>query len=221
MDSALGGAPVTASPQPIARYVLSAAADAIAVLHRTRDYRRRRARTRRRWVDAPLGELLRHTAVQGRSAYRLERLRDELHAALDTGSSPAAWIHGDFWLGNLLFYRTLRPTGIVDWEASAPLELPLHDVLHLLLYTRRLTSGRELGQMLLRPLAEALVSRGARTPGAAAGVAGGGRAVPAPRASSLWLRHAAVHARQHGLEWGADIAYGSAATSCRCWRHWR
>ena len=42
--------------------------------------------------------------------------------------------------------------GIVDWEASTAVELPLHDLLHLLLSTRRLRTGRELGHIICEQL---------------------------------------------------------------------
>ena len=36
----------------------------------------------------------------------------------------------------------------MDWDASGAAESPLHDVLHLALYTTRVTSGRELGEIV-------------------------------------------------------------------------
>jgi aminoglycoside phosphotransferase (APT) family kinase protein len=204
IDAALGGHAMTRPPATGPARVLGAAADAIAVLHdRTATTVGGGQEVAERWVDAPLRELLRHARPGPRSADRLQRLRDELHAALGTGSFPAAWIHGDFWLGNLLFDRMLLPTGIVDWEAAAPLELPLHDVLHLLLYTRRLTSGRELGQMLCDQLVEKRWSAAERAllERQPAWQARGGLT---ERHVLLlyWLRHAAVHARQHGSRVG-------------------
>jgi aminoglycoside phosphotransferase (APT) family kinase protein len=206
IDAALGGSAVTNTPAGGVVRALGAAADAIAVLHdRTATTVGGGQQLAERWVDAPLRELLRHARPGPRSADRLHRLRDELHAALGTGSFPAAWIHGDFWLGNLLFDRTLLPTGIVDWEAAAPLELPLHDVLHLLLYTRRLTTGRELGQMLCEQLVEKSWSAAERAllERQPAWQARGGLT---ERHVLLlyWLRHAAVHARQHGSRVGCS-----------------
>jgi aminoglycoside phosphotransferase (APT) family kinase protein len=204
IDSALGGTAAATAPPARASGMLSAAADTIAVLHETT------ATTvgggpevAERWVDAPLRELLRHARPGPRTRGRLERLRDELHGALASGRFPAAWIHGDFWLGNLLFDPRPSPTGIVDWEAAAPLEFPLHDVLHLLLYTRRLTSGRELGQMLCDQLVETRWSAAERAvlERQPAWQACGGLT---ERCVLLlyWLRHAAVHARQSGAPAG-------------------
>lgn len=148
LDEALAGVPVPTSKKSPDPRVLAAAASAIAVLH---------AKTRvrvvggpdlaERWVDAPLRELTRRGDRSRRRRYCLDLLRDELHGAVTAGTFTGSWIHGDYWLGNLLFSGG-SPTGIVDWEAAAPLELPLHDVLHLLLYTRRLVSGRQLGEIL-------------------------------------------------------------------------
>ncbi|MGZ4217428.1 MAG: phosphotransferase family protein [Solirubrobacteraceae bacterium] len=212
IDSALGGRAGTKPPAvPVSRAV-SAAAEAIAVLHETT------ATTvgggqevAERWVDAPVRELLRHARGSRRLPDRLEHLRDELHGALCAGSFPAAWIHGDYWLGNLLFDATPLPTGIVDWEAAGPLEFPLHDVLHLLLYTRRLTSGRELGQMLRDQLVDKTwsVAERALLERQPAWHARGGLT---ERHVLLlyWLRHAAVHARQHASRVGCRY---------RLWEH--
>jgi aminoglycoside phosphotransferase (APT) family kinase protein len=155
VDSALDGSPVL---PPLGgaharRQLLSTAAETIDLLHR------RTATTvsggpdlAERWVDVHLRELSRVLGRRSWLTYRLERLRHELHEALTGGTFQAGRIHGDYWLGNLLFRvgesRTRSPTGIVDWEASAPLELALHDVLHLMLYTRRLLTGRELGHIV-------------------------------------------------------------------------
>jgi aminoglycoside phosphotransferase (APT) family kinase protein len=200
IDSALDGRAAATSPRVGASQMLRAAADTIAMLHEsTATTVGGGPEVTERWVDAPLRELLRHTLPGARSAGRLQRLGDELHDVLAAGNFPAAWIHGDFWLGNLLFDPTPAPTGIVDWEAAAPLELPLHDVLHLLLYTRRLTTGRELGHMLCDQLVEKRWSAAERA------------LLERQPAWQLreglterhvlllyWLRHAAVHARQNG-----------------------
>ena len=204
IDAALGGRAVTKPPAVSAPQLLSAATDTIAVLHEiTATTVTGGEELAQRWVDAPLGELLRRAGRGPRFADRLEQLRDELHGALASGSFFAAWIHGDYWLGNLLFDHSFSPTGIVDWEAASPLELPLHDVLHLLLYTRRLASGRELGQLLRDQLVQPRWSAAERTllERQPAWEARGGLT---ERHVLLlyWLRHAAVHARQHASRVG-------------------
>jgi hypothetical protein len=79
----------------------------------------------------------------------LVELGRELEEQLAGQEVLASWVHGDFWPGNVL----LRPdehrvTGIVDWDLAAPRELPLLDVLHLILYSRRVRFGRELGDVV-------------------------------------------------------------------------
>lgn len=212
IDSALGGLTVCKPPTTPASQLLSAAADTIAVLHETTATTVRGGQeVAQRWVDAPLQELLRPAGRGSRLAGRLERLRDELHGALASGSFPAAWIHGDYWLGNVLFDSVPSPTGIVDWEAASPLELPLHDVLHLLLYTRRLASGRELGQTLCDQLVETSWSTTEREllERQPAWQARGGL-TERHMLLLYWLRHAAVHARQHAARAGCRY---------RLWEH--
>jgi hypothetical protein len=153
LDSALAGRAVMKSPRAGLPELLSAAAETISVLHeKTATTIRGGPEVAERWVDAPLRELVRHARGPRVLSNRLALLRDELHGALSAGPLPAAWIHGDYWLGNLLFLGMHSPSGIVDWETAAPLELPLHDVLHLLFYTRRLHTGRDLGQLVSEEL---------------------------------------------------------------------
>jgi hypothetical protein len=204
LDSALGGVPVilpTTADRPV---LLSAAADAIAVLHtKTATTVRGGPDLARRWVDVPMAQLVRHANGSRWLSYRLEKLREELHGALAGGELVATWIHGDFWLGNLLFSGGRAATGIVDWEASAPLELPFHDMLHLLLYTRRLVTGRELGQLLYDHMRgggwsseeQALLHRYRSW-------LSDGQLSPRHLLLLYWLRHVASHARQQGSRVG-------------------
>lgn len=93
-----------------------------------------------RWIDEPLAHL-RHTHQRmfpRRDAGAYDRLRDELYAAL-AGNHRVSWIHGDLWPGNILIDpETSALIGLVDWDKAAAHELPLHDTLHLLLFTRKL-----------------------------------------------------------------------------------
>jgi aminoglycoside phosphotransferase (APT) family kinase protein len=154
VDSALPGSSVLdqLKDEAMRLRLQAAAADTIHFLHRTT------ARTvagnsglAERWIDGPLRDLARH-GLRRPFAYRLERLRDELHSAVSRCALSTSQIHGDYWLGNLLFAGDESAAGIVDWGAGAPSELPIHDVLHLLLYTRRLVSGEELGKIVRRQL---------------------------------------------------------------------
>jgi aminoglycoside phosphotransferase (APT) family kinase protein len=179
--------------------VLETAAETIQVLHRTT------ATTvlgddglMRRWVDEPLDELLRHGGRRRSLAPGLERVRAELYDALGGRALTGAWIHGDYWLGNLLFSDgRSAPAGIVDWDGAAPLDLPLHDLLHLLLYTRRVVTGEELGQIVRRQLSGGAWSSHERRILDRYGAWRDEGSLSDRHALLLyWLRHVALHARQ-------------------------
>jgi aminoglycoside phosphotransferase (APT) family kinase protein len=191
VDSALPGVrPSAAAPAS----VIEAAAETIHVLHRTTAATTTvDAAVADRWVDAPLRELWPRRPRRMRA--QLERLRDELHRALLGRSFRASWIHGDFWLGNLLVSQDSGAVlGIVDWDAAAPSELPLHDLLHLVLYTRRSATGAELGALVGAHL------HGAPWPGherLLLELYGGWGELSERHALLLyWLRHTAAHTRQ-------------------------
>jgi aminoglycoside phosphotransferase (APT) family kinase protein len=158
---------------------------------------------RRRWIDAPCEEVCKRTAwTRKLCASKLARLGEELHGALDGHQLPTSWIHGDYWPGNLLICTdngTME--GIVDWEAAAPAELPMHDLLHLLIYTERLLSGQELGRIIRRRLRDGL-------PGAerrllrCADTASGGPLSLRHLLLLYWLRSTAMHASQQGIPAG-------------------
>jgi hypothetical protein len=102
------------------------------------------ARMLNRWVDAPLG-LIRCVGVYSDPArYRgaIERLRRELYETVEGRTVTVGWIHGDYWLGNLLLTGDgATPVGIVDWDRAAPAELGWHDVFHLIVQTRKYLNG--------------------------------------------------------------------------------
>jgi hypothetical protein len=133
------------------RGVMLEAAASIHFLHRTTmTVASCDSRLAERWIDAPIRDLARHgDRRRPRLASRLDRLRAELHGAVSGRVFSMSWVHGDYWLGNLLSSPG-APTieGIVDWDAAGSDELAIHDVLHLLFYTRRLRTGRELGGMV-------------------------------------------------------------------------
>jgi hypothetical protein len=204
LDAAVGGVTMTALGTTDRRKLLCAAAETIAVLHqRTTTTVAGGPALAERWVDAPLRELSRRAGRSRWLAYRLEVLREELHGAVAVGMLEAGWIHGDYWLGNVLFSGLGLPNGIVDWEGSGPLERPFHDMLHLLLYARRLATGRELGQLVQGQLGgegwsadeRAVLKRHCGRPWDDAF---------SPRHTLLlyWLRHVAGHARQQGSQIG-------------------
>jgi hypothetical protein len=93
----------------------------------------------------------------------LERLAAELREALAGRALRTGWIHGDFWLGNVLVVSSAPGgapggapvTGIVDWSMAAPHALALHDVLHLILHMRQTMQGCELGDVVCAVLSGA------------------------------------------------------------------
>jgi aminoglycoside phosphotransferase (APT) family kinase protein len=158
VDTALGGAaPAESRPAEggFTRWQ-EAAAETIHFLHRTTaTITAGDAGLAERWVDAPLHELWPEDPRSRWVRTQAERLRKELHGAVNGQTFRASWVHGDFWLGNLLSEHAPSISGIVDWDAAAPAELAVHDVLHLLLATRRMAGGQELGRMVRDRLREA------------------------------------------------------------------
>ncbi|MBV9799479.1 MAG: aminoglycoside phosphotransferase family protein [Solirubrobacterales bacterium] len=152
VDRALPGHPALdqLSNATMRRRVLNTAAGAIDALHR-RTATIVRGNVAEAWVDAHIRELTRPMRRRLLTS-QLELLRDELHDALAGQAFSTGWIHGDYWLGNVLWGEpgpdAAAPAGIIDWEASAANELPMHDFFHLVLYTRRLLTGRELGHIV-------------------------------------------------------------------------
>jgi hypothetical protein len=142
VDSVLPGRPVASSPAGT-----DGALETIHLLHRATAARvPGRAE---RWIDEPLRDLERHGPPPPSVAARLRRLRHELYGAVASREFSAGWIHGDYWPGNVLFAEgSERPAGIVDWEAAGSPELPIHDVLHVLVSIRRAASGEQLGAIV-------------------------------------------------------------------------
>jgi O-antigen/teichoic acid export membrane protein len=137
--------------------VLEAAAKTIAELHR---------RTRaelvigdailREWVDEPLDVLERHAARDEGEAWlrgALGRLRTELHEALIGNRVSVSWTHGDYVPGNVILDPVGRTVnGIVDWELSSTPNMPMLDIVQLMLSTRTTTRRRELGEIVIAAL---------------------------------------------------------------------
>lgn len=194
VDAALPGEPMGGGPR-----LLEAASECVGALHRaTATAVEGDEALLRAWVDAPAQAIA--EAAHRRERERLEALRRELRAALAGRTLPASWIHGDFWPGNLLV-SSGAVTGVVDWDAAAPRELPLHDVLHLLLYSRRLASGHELGSIVARLLRDAGWASTERR--VLARAVGDGTIGERHALLLYWLRFAAYNLRQMA---GAPLA---------------
>ena len=100
-------------------------------------------------LDERVAAIARVAGLRHRKA--LGRLHHELRNAIEWGRPQVARGHGDLWLGNaLLAPGGLLLTGLLDWEASVHGELPATDLAHLVLSSRALDSGRELGRVARR-----------------------------------------------------------------------
>ena len=200
VDAALAGAPAA---DGVARQggrgpLQETAAETIHFLHRatTRTVHGDRALAER-WVDARLHDLWPRGLRRGSLRSRCTRLRDELHGAVLGRALRTSWVHGDFWLGNLLLSQDGSIRGIVDWDAASPDELALHDVMHLLLYTRRMATGQELGLIVRNQLREAAWSHDELALLERYGAWCHQGALSDRHALLLyWLRQVAAHARQ-------------------------
>jgi thymidylate kinase len=129
---------------------LRAAATAIADLHE---------RTRERvwidetvvdvWVRRPIWAVCAEVPAVTQSGWRtdaLERIGEKAASALSGRAVDVAWVHGDYWPGNVLVSDDgTRATGIVDWGLAEPRLPPLHDSIDLILHARRIRFGRDLG----------------------------------------------------------------------------
>jgi aminoglycoside phosphotransferase (APT) family kinase protein len=104
-----------------------------------------------RWIDDPSRSIeqaqdrgLRATSV----SVRFRSLFDDLKSSLHGRSLATSSIHGDYWLGNILIGDHDAPSGIIDWDRFEAAQLPWHDVLHLLLFTRRMGSRLEVATIV-------------------------------------------------------------------------
>jgi len=98
-----------------------------------------------RWINTRLAVL----AIASQDAQATSRLGDELRTAWFGRNVVVSWIHGDYWPGNVLVGLDCAcVTGIIDWERSAPGELPVLDHLYLLIYARMLIERSEVGEVV-------------------------------------------------------------------------
>lgn len=171
-----------------------AAARAISELHeRTEEAIRVDEEIVNRWVVAPIDRL---RAVAGDPG-GFARVRDELTDVLLRTAARVGWIHGDFWLGNVLFDPTSASVmGILDWEWAAEHELAAHDLLHLLLYSRRTDGRRELGRIIRDLLTNDGWTEDERTLLDRTGMHPDDPRAIRPLLLLYWIRHAASHVAQ-------------------------
>ncbi|MEO5884143.1 MAG: phosphotransferase [Candidatus Limnocylindrales bacterium] len=154
-ERALTGHPLTASSADIdvAHRDATAALRAIGALHAATAGPIDRAVAMQDWVETRLAVVAR--VATGTSASReglaimadVRRVRDEVTDAVGEVRS-AGWIHGDLWAANVLTDAAGTIQGFVDWDSAAADELPEQDVLHLVLYARKLREHRPLGSVV-------------------------------------------------------------------------
>jgi O-antigen/teichoic acid export membrane protein len=143
---------VLSSPETRTR-MQNAAVSAINELHRrTADLIEVDAHILRRWVDEPLTHLKRLVNKRPspfRNEKAIDQLSTELHDTLTGQTLSISWIHGDFAPGNLLVTSDgATVTGIVDWDLAVSDGPPQLDVVWLLLSTRMVIQGKELGDVV-------------------------------------------------------------------------
>ena len=187
----------------VAASVTVGAALAIGVLHgRTAHRVVVDAALLRRWVDARVDILARAT----RRREALDGLRRRLHAAWAGREVEVGWVHGDFWLGNVMVDPlTGVAAGIIDWEWAARDELPAQDLVYACVHARMRASGGELGDVVAEMLqrlvwddAELALHRAAHAPI--------GSAIDPDVLLLVWLRQVAANLVQspglaHNLLW--------------------
>jgi aminoglycoside phosphotransferase (APT) family kinase protein len=95
---------------------------------------------------------------------KVEQLEELLRIQIAGRELPFSWTHGDFWPGNLLVQPSSGAIGgIVDWDRASADQIPLHDLLHLLAYTRKLQQRSELGEEIVSYLLPAAFDKYARS----------------------------------------------------------
>jgi thiamine kinase-like enzyme len=104
-----------------------------------------------RLVSVPLQNICKSTLIcyHWHSLKLLKRIEMQLLDALRGRQMVVCWIHGDYWPENLLVTPNGDAvTGIVDWDLSQPMSFPSLDLVNMLLSTRQIEEGKELGIIL-------------------------------------------------------------------------
>lgn len=83
----------------------------------------------------------------------LDRIKAFIHGSMMGKTLPVVWGHGDYYHENILVEpKTFSLTGIIDWEHSRKKELPLLDLLYLLLKKEMLFQDADFSQAFIRHL---------------------------------------------------------------------
>ncbi len=150
LERAMPGIAADSMPGKAAASVAVGAASAIGLLHaRTARAAVVDAALLRRWVDVRIDVLARAT----RRKDTLAALRRRLHVAWAGRRVEIGWVHGDFWLGNVMVDpATGAAAGFVDWEWAARDELPAQDLVYACLHARMQAGRGELGDVVAEML---------------------------------------------------------------------
>ena len=101
------------------------------------------------WVWSPVRAVCSALPAASRSDWRidaLERIGENVASALNGRDVQVAWVHGDYWPGNVLVSEDKsKVTGIVDWGLAEPRLPLLHDSIDLILFARRIRQRRDVG----------------------------------------------------------------------------
>ncbi len=113
-----------------------------------------------RLVDLRLEAALREgrLRVARRQMPALDRLKRELRSAMVGRRTLLGWIHGDYWLGNVVVDGMDEPCGIIDWDQMQFASPPGIDLVYLILNTRAIDRNRELGTIVVAALEDAGLS---------------------------------------------------------------
>lgn len=80
---------------------------------------------------------------------KIDRLANELSHSLLGKTMQVSWVHGDYSPGNILVNsEDQQIEGIIDWDQACARDLPMLDILHLLLSIRILVYKQELGEVI-------------------------------------------------------------------------
>lgn len=148
--------PLLGDPSKFAT-LLAVAAEAIKELHQaTAEIKTVDSTLLGKWVDARLdilSQVYRKRKPGLVSSAVLRKLRDQMHDELTGHTVTVSWIHGDYWPGNL---RTTpdgaQIAGILDWELASANELPMLDVMLLIITFRMAVDRLGMGDVIRRLL---------------------------------------------------------------------
>jgi aminoglycoside phosphotransferase len=159
VQSALPGEPATRRLGRDRQAILSGASAIAGRLHRATATPRIVGRAEiDDWIERPVAVIGRLVAARpgSKESRSLDRLGAELRASFQGQTVPLGWIHGDLWSDNILVARGSGTiTGLVDWDSASDAAVAAHDQLHLVLYTRKVLAGTQIGTEIQHVLGSA------------------------------------------------------------------